>query len=129
MVVRPVGSYDNEENILKIRFKITTLMVFVPLLMSVGACQFTGEPIFKDSEQNFNFGGNTNDSEPLSVRVRDALRKSPETAILRIEISTVNEDTVKLVGFVDNDAVRHEAERIAGQVPGVRFVVNSLFTR
>ena len=114
---------------MKNRTKTALLIGLIPLSTMLGGCQLTGEPIFKDSNENFNFGGQVNDDATLSNRVRQALRNSPETAILRIEVSTLSEDSVKLSGFVSNDAISHEAERIAGQVSGVRYVVNSLFVR
>ena len=110
--------------------KTALLIGLIPLSTMLGGCQFTGEPIIEDDyEEKFNFGGKVNDGAPLSTRVRQALRNSPETAILRIQVSTLSEDSVKLSGYVSNDAIKHEAERIAGQVSGVRYVVNSLFVR
>lgn len=112
---------------MKTSIKMGLAVGIVPFVMFASGCQFNGEPIFKDGEQAFNFGGATNDSAPLSERVRQALRNNPETATLRIQISEVSEDSVKLSGFVNNDAISHQIERVAGEVEGVRFVVNSLF--
>ncbi|MFT4714819.1 MAG: osmotically-inducible protein OsmY [Granulosicoccus sp.] len=112
---------------MKTRIKMALAVGIMPLVMLASGCQFTGEPLFQESEHSFNFGGATNDSALLSERVRQALRNNPETAIVRIQISELSEDSVKLSGFVDNDAISHQIERVAGQVEGVRFVVNSLF--
>lgn len=109
--------------------KTALLIGLIPLSTMLGGCQFTGEPIIKDYEETFNYGGKVNDDAPLSTRVRQALRNSPETAILRIQVSTLSDDSVKLSGSVSNDAIRYEAERVAGQVAGVRHVVNSLFVQ
>jgi osmotically-inducible protein OsmY len=118
---------DGQERILKTSIKMALVVGIMPLVMFASGCQFTGEPLFKDTEQSLNFGGAVNDNAPLSTRVRQALRNNPETAIVRVQVSQISEDSVKLSGFVDNDAISHQLERVAGQVEGVRFVVNSLF--
>lgn len=112
---------------MKTGIKVSFAWVSVPLVMALSACQFSGEPLLKDGEETFHFGGDVVDNAPLSARVRQALRNNPETATLRIDVSEVSEDSVKLSGFVSNDTLRHQVERVAGQVEGVRFVVNALF--
>ena len=114
---------------MNIRSEIVIFVAAVPLALTLSSCQLNGEPVFKDTEHSFNVGGPVNDDAPLSDRVREALRNSPETAILRIQVSQLSEDSVKLSGYVDNDATMHEAERIAGGVDGVRFVVNAINIR
>jgi hypothetical protein len=122
-----IKTNDDKEMNLKISYKIALAAGVLPLAVLVSGCQFDGQPVFKDDDHSFNFGGSTNDSAPLSERVRQALRNNPETAIVRVQVSQISEDSVKLSGFVDNDAISHQLERVAGQVEGVRFVVNSLF--
>jgi len=104
--------------------KIMRLMG-VPFVLGValvvGGCGFDGSPIITED-----IGTIVDDNAELSVRVKQALRDAPQTATSRIRVTTVSEDTVKLSGFLMNKATIHEAERVAGQVPGVRFVVNSL---
>jgi len=75
------------------------------------------------------FGGDLNDLKPISLQVREKLRNNAQTALARIQVSTPNADTVRLTGFVDNDGIRQEAERLAYQVNGVRFVVNTIEIR
>ena len=89
-----------------------------------GGCQWDGGPLIKD-----NIGTVVDDTAELSVKVKRALRSAPQTSNVNIRVTTVSEDSVKLSGFVSNTATADEAERVAGQVSGVRFVVNSLVVR
>ena len=66
------------------------------------------------------------DNSDLSVRVKRALRDTPRTSVNNIQVSKVGDDTVKLSGFVFNDADSDAAERVAGRVEGVRHVFNAL---
>lgn len=102
----------------------------VPAVVLLSSCSFDGGPVFTgDTDHKINVGGDLEDAQPLSIQVKQALRKNPQTALSQIQVSKASEDTVKLSGSVDNDAIRQEAERIAGLVPGVRFVVNALNIR
>jgi len=94
------------------------------LALVVGGCGFDGGPIITDD-----IGTVVDDSAVLSLRVKSALRDNPQTAVSNILVTSVSEDSVKLSGFVLNKAIVDEAERVAGQVDGVRFVVNSLVVR
>lgn len=106
------------------------ISILVPVVVLLSGCGFDGGPVFKEgSDHKINVGGDLEDALPLSVQVKQALRKNPQTALTQIQVSSASEDTVKLSGSVDNDAIRQEAERVAGQVPGVRFVVNALNIR
>ncbi|MFK7854434.1 MAG: BON domain-containing protein [Granulosicoccus sp.] len=97
------------------------------LVLGVAGCSFDGEPIFKDGEgPSIDVLGKVEDSAPLTVRVKKALRNNAQTSLARIQISSPSDDTIKLSGFVDNDATRYEAERVAGNVSGVRHVVNNI---
>lgn len=96
----------------------------VSLALLVGGCQWDGGPLIEGD-----IGTTVDDTSDLSVKVKKALRNAPQTAISNIKVTTVSDDTVKLSGYVSNDAIRHEAERVAGQVSGVRFVVNNLAIR
>ena len=104
--------------------RFTGLPMAFGLALVVGGCGFDGQPIITDD-----FITVVSDDAELSLKVRQALRDAPQTAVLNIDVSTISEDTVKLSGFVSNDATIYEAERIANKVPGVRLVVNSLIAR
>ena len=107
------------------------ISILVPVVVLLSGCGFDGGPVFKEGsgDHQLNVGGPVEDALPLSVQVKQALRKNPQTSLSQIHVSSASEDTVKLAGSVDNDAIRHEAERVASQVPGVRFVVNTLNIR
>jgi len=66
--------------------------------------------------------------ERISARVKLALVGSPVTKATQIEVVSRN-GVVNLSGFVDNDASRAEAARVAGQVAGVVSVHNDLLLR
>ncbi len=104
--------------------RLTGLSVSFGLALVVGACGFDGQPVITDD-----FVTVVSDDAELSLRVKQALRDSPQTAVLNIDVSTISEDSVRLSGFVSNDATIYEAERIANGVPGVRIVVNTLIAR
>ncbi|MFK7890401.1 MAG: BON domain-containing protein [Granulosicoccus sp.] len=91
----------------------------------VGGCGFDGRPLITQD-----IGTSVEDGQDLSVSVKNALLRSPQTAVdgRNINVST-NGDTVRLAGYVSDDATSAEAERVAGNVPGVRFVVNTLNVR
>lgn len=104
------------------------LMVFV--MTFVSACATGGKTVFSDEgDHRINVLTSTQDSKPLSTLVRAALRKNGQTAASLIRVSQDSDDTVKLTGNVQDDATIHEAERVAYQVSGVRFVVNNLAVR
>lgn len=109
------------EKILKkcVSSRASALMVGCALVL--GGCGFDGGPLITQD-----IGTTVEDSAELSIRVKQALKRAPQTAVNSIMVTTVSEDSVKLSGYVTDDATIHEAERVAGQVPGVRFVVNSL---
>lgn len=94
------------------------------LVILAGGCQSNGGPLIDGD-----IGTVVDDNSALSVKVKNALRASPQTSNVNIRVTTVSGDSVKLSGFVSNDAVLYEAERVANKVPGVRFVVNSLVIR
>ncbi len=97
------------------------------LVLGISSCSINGEPIFKDGESgNVSIFEPTNDTAQLSHLVRQALRNNAQTAQERIQVSSPNDDSITLSGFVSNDAVRYEAERVANNVSGVRFVLNNL---
>ncbi|MBX2882962.1 MAG: BON domain-containing protein [Granulosicoccus sp.] len=94
------------------------------LALVLGGCGWDGGPLIEGD-----IGTVVDDTAELSVKVKKALRNSPETATSQIKVTTVSSDSVKLSGFVSNSAIMNEAERVASQVSGVRFVVNSLIVR
>lgn len=103
--------------------------IFLALLFLSGCAIDRGPDIIEDSsESTLRFGGDLDDSVPLSMKVRQALKQNPQTMHSRILVSTEG-DIVRLSGYVNNDAVIAEAERITNQVSGVRFVVNALYLR
>jgi hyperosmotically inducible periplasmic protein len=61
----------------------------------------------------------------ITANVRSALVQDPVTRSRNISVNTVR-GTVELNGFVDSMQERHEAARIARDVPGVQFVDNKL---
>lgn len=99
-------------------------IVVVVMLLLVTGCGWDGGPII-----NEDIGPAVDDSQPISLEVKKLLRQSPQTAIEAISVVMVSEDSVKLTGFVGDEATRVEAERLADSVPGVRFVVNALAVR
>ena len=78
------------------------------------------------SGPDINFGGSLEDSLPKSTLVRQKLRNNGQTALAIINVSSPEDDTIRLAGSVQTDSVRREAERLAYQVEGVRFVINTL---
>lgn len=101
--------------------RLPSIVLTLGLALLAGGCQFDGGPLITED-----IGTTVDDSLELSVKVKLALRRAPQTAVSNIMVTTVSDDSVKLSGFVTDEATVHEAERIASQVPGVRFVVNSL---
>lgn len=101
--------------------KLQASAVMVGCALVLGGCGFDGRPLITED-----LGTTVDDSAELSIRVKQALKSSPQTAVSNIMVTVVSEDSVKLSGYVTDDATIHEAERVAGKVPGVRFVVNSL---
>lgn len=93
----------------------------IALALILAGCQSAGGPLIADD-----FITVVDDSSDLSVKVKRALKASPQTAVNNIMVTKVGDDTVKLSGYVINDATSYEAERVAGQVEGVRHVFNSL---
>ncbi|MFK7857544.1 MAG: BON domain-containing protein [Granulosicoccus sp.] len=107
----------------------TSLVLMACAMTLVVGCAANGPTIITDTDHKVNVLTATEDSKFLSVQVRQALRNNGQTAVSRIRVSQDSEDTVKLTGYVNDDAIRHEAERVAYQVDGVRFVVNNLSIR
>lgn len=89
-----------------------------------GGCGFDGSPLITE-----NIGTTVDDELPLSMEVKKLLRRSGQTAIESIQVTTLEDDVVKLSGYVSDDATSMEAERLAGTIPGVRFVINNLAIR
>ncbi len=69
------------------------------------------------------------DGKILSLAVQNALRNSPETNTLNIEVYSTDEDVVILKGTVPNDAKFYAVERVAGGVEGVSRVDNATFVQ
>jgi hyperosmotically inducible periplasmic protein len=69
--------------------------------------------------------GRTESDRRLNERVQQALANDPDTEDARIEVSTLH-GVVQLAGFVDSNAQRDAAARVAGSVQGVRSVDDDL---
>lgn len=112
---------------MRLHFPLSGALLFV---LAMSGCEFNERSVIEDNSKDnpLHYGGDLDDSMSLSLRVKRALKNNPQTMHARILVSTKN-DTVKLSGYVDNNAVVAEAERIANQVAGVRFVVNALYIR
>ncbi len=61
----------------------------------------------------------------LAVRVKASLIRTLETDAASINVEAEN-GRVRLLGFVGSESQKTAAERIAGQVEGVRRVVNEI---
>lgn len=101
--------------------KISMSSGVIALSLILTGCQSAGGPLITEDLITV-----VDDQSDLSVRVKRALKAAPQTAVNQIMVTKVGDDTVKLSGYVLNDATSHEAERVAGQVEGVRHVFNSL---
>ncbi len=69
------------------------------------------------------------DDNPLSLKVKQALQDSPQTANLRFISVQSKGDVVTLSGTVNNRTDVSVAEQVATSVDGVRHVVNQLYLR
>jgi hyperosmotically inducible periplasmic protein len=65
------------------------------------------------------------DDATITANVKAALVQDPATRSRNISVNTLN-GTVELSGFVDSGGERHEAERVAASIAGVRLVQNQL---
>lgn len=101
--------------------RLTGSAVVFSLALVVGGCSFDGSPVIAEDILT-----TVDDSSELSVRVKRALRNSPQTASLLVNVTTLSDDTVKISGFLSNKETMFEVERVAGQVQGVRHVVNNM---
>lgn len=110
--------------------KINRPVLILTALVALSSCATDDGPVvFSDEDHSVSFGGALSDSEPLTQRVSQKLKTNGQTVLARIQVSAPSSDTIKLSGAVDTDAVRQEAERLAYQVEGVRFVINNLNIR
>jgi len=67
------------------------------------------------------------DRHPLSLAVQDALRQSPLTSTVQLDITTREDSIIVLTGLVDNDTQFYEVERIARSVEGVEQVNSQVY--
>ena len=91
-----------------------TLLALIPLLASACAGLPQG-------------GGNRGDDSELAQAVASALDANPITSGLSVEVSSLGEGRVRLLGFVDTDTQKYTAEQVASEVEGVAFVFNTLY--
>jgi len=110
---------------LNIYRKTGVLALLIASTLLLAACQTGGQPLIDDDFLALP-GEQTTD---LSLDVIRALKRTPQTATQQIRVTALSEDTVKLTGFVPDDSTFYEAERVAGDVSGVRLVVNGLNVR
>ncbi len=96
----------------RIPFFHLLLLSAVFLLCGCTAAHLTDEPV------------GTEDSA-LAVRVKAALIRSLEVNAASIDVESV-EGGIRLRGFVENEARKATAERIADRVKGVEKVVNDI---
>src|SRR5713226_8815528 len=84
-------------------------------LMFVSGCTaMTGESL----------GQNIDDTN-ITATVKAKLAAEKASSLTRVDVTTTR-GVVQLTGVVETDAQRAQAEQIAGQVGGVRGVVNNL---
>ena len=88
------------------------LLTAVVLITGCAGADPGGEPV------------GTEDSA-LAVRVKAALIRSLEINAASIDVEE-SENGIRLRGFVENEAQKATAERIAGRVEGVGKVVNDI---
>lgn len=62
----------------------------------------------------------------LAEAISEALAGDPELAALRLRPIAVSRGTVELTGWVPDRRTRARAVRLAGQVPGVDDLINSI---
>lgn len=106
---------------------VAATFLLVVLSIVVSACQVNGEPVFNEGFLD-TITGDPEITE-LTLAVRNALQRNGQTANQRIVVSLLSEDSVKLSGYVPDEATFHEAERVAYAVDGVRIVSNGLNVR
>lgn len=68
------------------------------------------------------------DDATITTRVKSRLAEDDAVAAIRIQVETLN-GVVQLSGFAISEAERQRAARIAGAVPGVKQVQNSVFVQ
>lgn len=104
------------------------VMLATSLLLT--ACGSGGGFVLSDeTDHGVNVLTAKENSKPLSRLVREAQGGDLQTVAASIRVSQDSDDTVKQTGFVQNNQVRFQAERIASLVEGVRFIVNNLVVR
>lgn len=97
-------------------------------LMLAGSVLLTGTACsVLDSLPRGRTGGSTDGSE-LALKVRNALRKSPYTSLLTVDISSEG-DTVIIKGFVNTKNDVQNIELVANQVDGVRHAVMEVYVQ
>jgi hyperosmotically inducible periplasmic protein len=100
-----------------VRLSARFLSLVLPLAAILAGCEAT-PPYYQSNARAI-------DDATITANVKAALVQDPVTRSRNISVNTLN-GTVELSGFVDSGAERHEAERAAGAVAGVRFVQNQL---
>ena len=76
--------------------------------------------------EQMGFASDKGADSPLSEAVFEALQSRSDIPMATIDVRA-DGDVVTLAGRVENDIVRQSAELVAGDVDGVRMVINSLF--
>jgi osmotically-inducible protein OsmY len=65
------------------------------------------------------------DDKSLTASVKAALLRDDQVKAMKINVDTYN-GVVTLTGFADSAEMRERAEKIAGQVPGVKDVKSAI---
>ncbi len=101
--------------------KLTSAKIFMALVFAVSltACAGSGNNLST---------GEYIDSAAITAKVKTELALADETSALQIDVETYK-DLVILSGFVDSEAERIAAERIAADVNGVAKVKNALVVK
>lgn len=99
--------------------KLAKLVIVTAFVSMIAGCAST-----PNSESTGEYLDNT----AITVKVKGELALSDETSALQIEVETFK-DTVLLSGFVDSEAEKMAAQKIAESVEGVANVKNTLVVK
>jgi len=76
-------------------FKLLAMTATMSMGLILAGCETTDGPLITEDLIT-----KVDDTSPLSVRVKQALRNSPQTASLRFDVTQASDDTVKISGSV-----------------------------
>ena len=111
----------------------TTFGVGAGLLAGFALSEWVGgvnRTRFRRAARRIGHTGPARVTAAASARAVDAaLRAQPRLASFSIEVTAVSRGTVELRGWVTDRGSRALASRVAGAVPGVETVINSILVR